>query len=144
MSDLEKGAVSLNNAAECFGYILAFLAYWSDGEWNKAEADIFYKAVAQTLAGLELDTDGDGDVDEDDFKASIDSINASFTNCTFDESAYHVKNICSKYFGEWSEDNRNVILNRCVELVKADGELTDVEKNNVNFVASCLGLEKPF
>ena len=45
MSDLEKGAVKLNNAAECFGYILAFLAYWSDGEWNKAEADIFYKSV---------------------------------------------------------------------------------------------------
>ena len=82
MSDLEKGAVRLNNAAECFGYILAFLAYWSDGEWNKAESDIFYKSVASTLGGLELDTDGDGDVYEDDFKASIDSINASFTNCT--------------------------------------------------------------
>ena len=78
MSDLEKGAVSLNNAAECFGYILAFLAYWSDGEWNKAEADIFYKAVAQTLAGLELDTDGDGignNADPDDDNDMVLDIN---------------------------------------------------------------------
>ena len=66
-----------------------------------------------------------------------------FENLTFDESAHHLKGICTEYFGKWSEGNRNIILINCVKIVKADGELTDVEKNNVNFVSTCLGLEKP-
>ena len=144
MSDLKPGAVQLNNAAECFGFILSFLAYWSDGKWHDAEVKVMYSAVAGTLKNLELDTDDDGDVDVDDFKASLKSINESFTNCTFDEAAHHLKGICSQYFGEWSDDNRKVILSRSIDLVEADGEVTDIEKGNVNFVAACLNLDKPY
>tara|TARA_B100000700_G_scaffold95473_1_gene107549 strand:+ start:1135 stop:1569 length:435 start_codon:yes stop_codon:yes gene_type:complete len=144
MSDLKPGEVELKNAAECFGFILSFLAYWSDGKWHEAESEVMFQAIAGTLKNLELDSDGDGDVDVDDLKASIARVNESFANCTFDEASHHLKGICIQYFGEWSDDNKQVILNRSVDLVKADGEVTDVEKGNVNFVASCLGLEKPF
>ena len=143
MSDLKEGQIRLNNAAECLGFILSFLAYWSDGKWHEAESKVMMQAVAGTLKALELDTDKDGDVDVDDLKASLASIGASFENLTFDESAHHLKGICTEYFGKRSEENRKIILTNCVNIVKADGELTDVEKNNVNFVATCLGLEKP-
>ena len=59
MSDLKPGAVQLNNAAECFGFILSFLAYWSDGKWHDAEVEVMYSAVASTLKNLELDTDNE-------------------------------------------------------------------------------------
>ena len=52
MSDLKPGAVHLNNAAECFGFILSFLAYWSDGKWHDAEVEVMYSAVASTLKNL--------------------------------------------------------------------------------------------
>jgi len=144
MSDLKEGQIRLNNAAECLGFILSFLAYWSDGKWHEAESNVVKEAVAGTLIALELDIDKDGDVDVDDFKASLKSINESFTNCTFDEATRHLKGICSQFFGEWSDDNKKVILSHCIDLVKADGEVTDVEKNNVNFVAAYLNLDKPY
>lgn len=140
---MEAGSVKLNNAAECYGYILSFLAYWSDGEWHDAEAKVMMDAVASTMKNMELDTDGDGDSDFDDFEASLASIGESFANCTFDQACVHVKGICQDFFGKWSDENRQIILNTCVKLVKADGELTDQEANNIKVVAGWLSLDNP-
>ena len=140
---MEAGSVKLNNAAECYGYILSFLAYWSDGKWHDAESDVMMTAVAATMKACEIDTDGDGDSDFDDFSASMDSIGDSFANCTFDEACVHVKGICQDYFGKWNDKNRQIILDTCVKLVKADGELTDQESSNVNVIAGWLSLDKP-
>jgi len=140
---MEAGSVKLHNAAECYGYVLSFLAYWSDGEWHEAETKVMYQAVAASMQNMEIDTDGDGDSDIDDFKLSLDNIGKSFANCTFDQACVHVENICRNYFGKWSDKDRQIILNTCVKLVKADGELTEQEKNNIKILSGFLSLDNP-
>ena len=48
------------------------------------------------------------------------------------------ENICKNYFGKWSDKDRQIILNTCVKLVKADGELTEQEKNNIKILSGFL------
>ena len=97
----------LNNSAECLGYLCLFVAM-NDGELHEEEAKRTVVAMAGMMKALEIDTDGDGDVDVDDVIASYKNVWSQMPD-NFDDAARHFVGICTKYFADWSDNNKQII-----------------------------------
>ena len=141
MSD-EKPQFQLNNSAECLGYLCLFVAM-NDGELHEEEAKRSMQAMAKMMTQLGIDSDGDGDVDADDLIASFDNVWSQMPD-NFKEAAHYFVGICTKYFADWSEENKQVIVSELKAVAEADNVIQDVEKQNVNLVAELLGVEPAF
>ena len=138
----EKPEFQLNNSAECLGYLCLFVAC-NDGELHEEEAKRSMVAMAKMIKAFDLDVDGDGDVDADDLKASFNNVWSQMPD-NFEDAARNFVGICTQYFGEWSDQNKQVIVNELKAVAEADSVIQDVEKQNVNLVAELLGVEPAF
>ena len=133
----------LNNTAECLGYLCLFVAM-NDGELDDSEVEQVMKAMYATMKSLEIDADGDGDVDVDDLKVSFNNVWENMPN-KGDDAAKYFLGIVGGYFKEhFNKDGQQVVLNNLADVARADGEVKDIEKQNVNLVAEIFELEKPF
>ena len=133
---------TLNNSAECLGYLCLFVSM-NDGELHDEEVKRTMEAMAKMMVQLDIDSTGDGEVDVEDLKASFTNVWNQMPD-NFDDAAKHFCGIVSEYFGDWSDQNKQVIVSELAAVANADNVIQDVEKQNVNLVAEWLGVEKPF
>ena len=134
--------IKLNNSAECLGYLCLFVSM-NDGELHEEEAKRSIQAMGKMIGALDMDVDGDGDVDADDVLVSFKNVLAQMPE-TGEEAAQYFVGICTEYFADWSDQNKQVIVNELAEVARADNVIQDVEKHNVNYVAEKFGVDKPF
>ncbi len=135
-------SIELNNSAECLGYLCLFVSM-NDGELHDEEVKRTMEAMAKMMVQLDIDSTGDGEVDVEDLKASFNNVWSQMPD-NFDDAASHFCGIVSEYFGEWSDQNKKIIVSELAAVANADNVIQDVEKQNVNLVAEWLGVEKPF
>ena len=129
----------VKNDVERVGFLLLFLAHWSDGDFSLSEYKEYDFILMQMIEAGKLDLNNDGEINRKDLKYAMDQITDAMAGSDLPTVKNTVQLLC-KHFMYYSVAAKETILGAAINIVHADNKLLDKEKENVSFIKNELGL----
>lgn len=129
----------VKNDVERVGFLLLFLAHWSDGDFSLSEYKEYDFILMQMIEAGKLDLNNDGEINRKDLKYAMDQITDAMAGSDLATVKNTVKFIC-KHFMDYPVVAKETILHAGIRIVHADAILSIIEKENVSFIKGELGL----
>ena len=141
MTSIEKTNLIqyVKNDVERVGFLLLFLAHWSDGVFSLIEYKDYDFILMQMIKAGQLDLNKDGEVNRKDLKHAMDQITDAMAGSDLATVKNTVQMLC-KHFMDYPVVAKETILYAAINIVHADNKLLDNEKENVSFIKKQLGL----
>ena len=129
----------VKNDVERVGFLLLFLAHWSDGDFSLSEYKEYDFILMQMIEAGQLDLNKDGEVNRKDLKHAMDQITDAMAGSDLQTVKNTVQLLC-KHFMDYPIIAKETILGAAINIVHADNKLLGSEKENVSFIKNELGL----
>tara|TARA_Y100001968_G_scaffold46028_1_gene36147 strand:+ start:253 stop:669 length:417 start_codon:yes stop_codon:yes gene_type:complete len=129
----------LNNDVERLGFLLLFLAHWSDGKFSMVEYSEYASILLEMIIVGKVDINNDGVVDKKDLEITLDNITSAMAASSYSAVVDTVKKVCS-HFLPLDISAKETIMGCCIHIVRADQAVTEKEKININLIKDELGL----
>jgi hypothetical protein len=129
----------VKNDVERVGFLLLFLAHWSDGDFSLSEYKEYDFILMQMIEAGKLDLNKDGKVNRKDLKHAMDQITDAMAGSDLATVKNTVQLLC-KHFMDYPVVAKEAILYAAINIVYADDKLLDNEKENVSFIKNELGV----
>ena len=129
----------LNNDVERLGFLLLFLAHWSDGKFSMVEYSEYASILLEMVIVGKVDINNDGIVDKEDLEVVLDNITSAMGASSYSDVVDAVKKICC-HFLPLDISAKETIMGCCIHIVRADQAVTEQEKANINLIKDGLGI----
>ena len=129
----------IHDDVERVGFLLLFLAHWSDGYFDLKEYEEYSFLLLKMLEARELDLNNDGKINQEDLQIVLDNITDAMAGSSLSIVQNTVTKIC-QHFSSYNIAAKETILNSALRIVHADGVLADQEKKNVQLIKNELGI----
>ena len=129
----------LSNDVERLGFLLLFLAHWSDGEFSMVEYSEYASILLEMVVVGKVDINDDGVVDQEDLEITLDNITSAMGASSYSDIVDAVKKICS-HFLPLEVSAKETIMGCCIHIVRADQTITSQERINIDLIKDELGI----
>ena len=129
----------LSNDVERLGFLLLFLAHWSDGEFSMVEYSEYASILLEMVVVGKVDINNDGVVDKEDLEIVLDNITGAMGASSYSAVVDTVKKICS-HFLPLDISAKETIMGCCIHIVRADQAVTNQERVNIKLIKDELGI----